>query len=281
MNTIGAADPLTIQLEELRGRLFSAAKRRWGLGVACAYLAIAAVPMATITEAPDWLGPCIAGTLAVVGRWLAWRSDSVRGHAEWLHRANELKRGIGRPSDPKAISDLKATFSSYSEKMQHPVRDVKGYYEADGPPCTRLLVRMLRESSWWTQQLASKACKWAGVATAVVAAISVGVVVGVAHSVESSVLLTVYAVVICLVVSSESAILATNYRRLSSAAGEAFARLDLYSKDEPEEGLALTAASDYQMARANGPLIPNWLKRRYELILQETWNDTLSENGNA
>lgn len=281
MSISGAADPLTIQLEELRGRLFSAAKRRWGLGVACAYLAIAAVPMAAITEAPDWLGPCVAGALAVAGRWLAWRSDLVRSYAEWLHRANELKRGIGRPSDPKAISDLKATFSGYGDKMRHRVNNVEGYYEADGPPCTRLLARMLRESSWWTQQLASKACKWAGFATAVVAAISVGVVVGVAHSAESSVLLTVYAVVICLVVSSESAILAMRYRQLRSAAGEAFARLDLYSKREPEDGLALTAASDYQMARANGPLIPDWFKRRYELALQETWNDTLSENGNT
>ena len=266
-----------MQMDELRGRLFSVAKRRWGLGVACTYLAIVAVPVAAITGPLDWLGPCIAGALAIAGRWLAWRSDLVRKHAEWLLRANELKRGIGRPSDPKAVADLKAKFPGYADKKRRRQNDVNRYYEADGLPCARLLVGMLRESSWWTQQLASKACQWVGVATAVVAATSVGVVVGVAHSAESSILLTVYAIVICLVLSSESAILATKYWQLSSAAGDAFARLELHLKDGPEDDLVLTATSDYQMARASGPLIPDWFKERYQWALQGTWDDTLAE----
>ena len=244
--------------------------------MACTYLAIVAVPVAAIAGPLGWLGPCIAGALAIAGRWLAWRSDLVRKHAEWLLRANELRRGIGRPSDPKAVADLKAKFSGYADKKPRRQSDVQGYYEADGPPCGRLLVAMLRESSWWTEQLASKACQWVSVATAVVAAASVGMVVGVAHSGESSILLTVYAIVICLVLSSESAILATKYWQLSSAAGEAFARLDLYLDDEAKDDLVLTAASDYQMARASGPLIPNWFKGRYESALQRTWDDTLA-----
>lgn len=267
---------LTLQLDELRSHLFSVAKRRWGFGVACTYLGIVAVPVAVIAGPLGWLGPCIAGALAIAGRWLAWRSDLVRKHAEWLLRANELRRGIGRPSDPKAVADLKAKFSGYADRKPRPRSDVQGYYEADGPPCGRLFVAMLRESSWWTQQLASKACQWAGAATAVVAATSVGVVVAVAHSADASVMLTVYAIVICLVLSSESAILATKYWHLSLAAGEVFTRLDSYLKDEPDDDLALTAASDYQLARASGPLIPYWFKRRYESALQRTWDDILA-----
>ena len=249
---------------------------RWGTGTSCGYLAIAAVPVATISGWPSWLGPTVAVFLAFLGKLLIWWSDSIRADAEWLHRANELKLGIDRPIDVAAVADLKARYPRHDGRASK--RQVKeaDYYEAKGEPSSDFLADMFRESAWWTQQLAFKAWKWAGCGTTIAAAISVLVVVTVARDADSTDFLTAYAIVVCLLASSEGAILAVKYRQLSNAAKDAFRRLDVQATGHATDSVVLTAVNDYQIARATGPLIPDRFKRMYQSSLQHTWNETLS-----
>ena len=269
----------SLDLDDLRNCLFSVTKLRWGLGVTLGYLATITVPMATFSKSPEWIGPCVAMALAIVGRFLTWHSESIRSDAEWLHRGNELARGIDRRIDDAAIATIRSKYSRYNHKVRSRQSDEASYYETSGPPSSRLLLMMLRESAWWTQQLASKAWKTVGVTAGLVAAGSVIVVVMVARTTGTPILLAVYAVAVCIILSSDTAYLAAKYRNLCVAAKESFDRLNaLRSNEAAEEAPILAAIADYQISRANGPLIPNWFKKHHEETLQEIWDETLSDN---
>ena len=227
-----------------------------------------------------------AVVLAISGRACVWWSEGYREDAEWTIRTIELKRGIGHEVDVAKLADLKAKyFSGLGKPADKSVSD-GGYYEASGKPSRSLLIKMERESAWWTEQLAKKASKVVFTAMGVGALVSVALIAlggleverTTATSIASEIFRRGYGLAICAVILLDTFHLGVKYRRLSVAAKESRERLTalLDRVDDVSVPRLMTTVLDYQSARKEGPLIPDRLKRCHERSLQRVWDDTLS-----
>ena len=271
--------------------MFSRAKLWWGFGVAFGYLAIVAVPIAWVAGWPEWAGPLAAVVLTISGRSCVWRSEGFRDDAEWTIRAIELYRGIGYAVDASRLADLRSKYFRGWQRHDDSASD-DNYYEASGEPSNTLLIRMERESAWWTEQLAKKASNTVFVVSAIVGLVSLSAIALGGLELEGEVVATAsqvfrrgYGLAICLIIMLDSLSLGVKYRRLSGAAKESMRRFTelLGRGDDVSVQRLMTTVSDYQSARKEGPLIPDKFKRFHEDSLQRVWDDTLSmkEDGNT
>ena len=282
------SEPGLEELHQLRSWVFSKAKLWWGFGVAFGYLAIVAVPFAWLVGWQEWAGPLAAVALAISGRGCVWRSEGYREDAEWTIRTIEFNRGIGLEVDTVKLADLKSRYIRALENQDESVSD-GGYYEASGEPSHTLLIKMERESAWWTEQLAKRASKTVFIAMFIVGlASALAIALGgleveseTATNITSEIFRRGYGLAICAIVLLDTYNLGRKYNRLSVAAKDSMqvftALLD--RADEVSDHRLITAVSDYQSVRKEGPLIPNWFKRYHEKTLQRVWDDTLSMKG--
>lgn len=269
------------ELNGIRGCLFSVAKSRWGCALCCSYLAIVTVPaiLLVIPSLPRWTAAVVAAFFAIAARVLHWWSDTVRNDAERLHRQNEYARGIGLAVDASTVATIKARYSRLEEKWAARQFAEAEYYESDGNPSPRLLASMLRESAWWTQQLAIKAGGLIIFTATFSTAVSMLLLATVVpNATGSSTSFTLYALAVCIIVSLDLFYLGSRYKTLSSSSKEAFTQLDAL-KSESDEKTVLIAAGNYQLARQAGPMIPDRLKRWHHVKLQRIWDQTLSRRG--
>lgn len=276
------------ELHQLRSWVFSKAKLWWGFGVVFGYLAIVAVPCAWLIGWQEWPGPAAAVVLAISGRVCIWWSGGYREDAEWTLRAIELNRGVGLEIDAVKLADLKSKYSRVLERHDDSVSD-EGYYEVSGEPSHSLLIKMERESAWWTGQLAGKASKLVFITmVVVVSASTLAIALGglevegeTATTMASGVFRRGYGLAICAIVLLDTLNLGLKYHRLSVAARGSVERLSLLlgQVDDVSIHRVMTAVSDYQAARKEGPLIPNRFKRYHEKSLQGVWDQTLSMKG--
>ena len=271
-------------LHQLRSVVFSRAKLWWGFGVVLGYLAIVAVPFAWLVGWQDWAGPLTAVVLAITGRISVWRSEGYREDAEWTLRTIELNSGIGYEVDAAKLADLRSKYFRALRRYGESVSP-DDYYEASGDPSYALLMKMERESAWWTGQLAKRASKMVFAVMGFVALSSMSVIAlgglevegEVATTVTSEVLRRAYGLAICAIVLLDTFNLGVRYSRLSVAAGESMKRLNaLLDEDDLCIPRVVTAVSDYQSARKEGPLIPDRFKRWHEKSLQSGWDKTFS-----
>lgn len=263
-----------LALNGLRSVLFSSAKKRWFGGVIIGYLAVFVVPISVSLEAPTWIGATVAAALSIAGRLARAWSDSIRGDAEKLHRANELFRGIGHPIEPKTIADLRFRYSDLQKLIEKQEREQEEYHETRGEPAPRLLSSMLRESAWWTAHLAKKARNFTCVAGAVGFFIVIVVLV-----MLGSIQDRVYGAAICAVILVDLFNLGLRYERLREGCLSAFRIFDDFrNRNVISERDAFVAALNYYVARGSAPLLPDWLWRKYRSKLNNAWLP-LSEKG--
>ena len=266
----------TPDLEGLRSALFSSAKKLWGFGLAAAYSAVLVVPGFLFLQLPRWTGAIVALLLAITGLLFRARSDAIRGDAEALHRANELSRGLGYPIAPSVISDLRHRYSHLGSEAKDRQDRQAGYYDRGGEPSTGLLTAMLHESAWWTSRLAATARNRICMAAAIGFSAPVAVLLSdLDHVVRA------YGALACAVMLIDLVSLGWRYEKLragSSLSFEAFDQVDLTGMEERD---AIILATNYQMVRASGPLVPDWLWKRQRERLQDAWDVALGKRGGA
>ena len=277
-------------LHQLRSSVASLAKLWWGFGVAFGYLAIVAVPFAWLVGGPDYVGPLAAVLLAISGRVCVWKSESYRKDAEWTIRTIELHTGIGLEVDATTLADLKFRYFKRLQRSNDFAND-REYYEASGDPSPNLLTKRVRESSWWTGQLAKKASNLVFLMMAVVVfGAALVIIVGglevegdVATSVSSEIFRRAYGLAICVILLLDTLSLGLKYHQLSVAAKESMGKLTALLDEGEDVGVTMlmTTVSDYQAARKEGPLIPDWFKCYHENTLQRVWDETLSISGES
>ena len=244
-----------------------------------------AVPLAWLVGWQEWAGPLTAVVLAISGRASNWWSEGYRGDAEWTIRTIELNRGIGYEVDAAQLAELRSKY--FRALQRHRGRGGHAhYYEASGDSSNALLIKMVRESAWWTAQLAKKASKCVLAASGLVVlasilTIALGVLEADGEAVASfwsEVFRRGYGLAIFAVVLLDTLNLSMKYHRLGVAAGESMKQLTalLDRVDDICAARVLSAVFDYQSARREGPLIPDWFKRRHEVLLQTVWDETFS-----
>ena len=251
--------------EGFRKTLFSAAKKRWVGGVIIGYLVILAVPASFFFEFPRWIGAIVAALLSVSSTLLRGWSDSIRGDAEKLHRANQLCRGIGHPIEPAMIAKFQYRYSHLAKSAkEHDTKQVE-YYESSGDPSPHLLISMLRESAWWTARLAEKA------KNVIYMGAAVGLLISLAIFLSDSTAVQFYGVAICAVVLTDLFYLGYRYGKLHLGSDAAFRKFDSLLGTNISEGKAIVAATNYHVVCGTGPLVPDLLWKRQQKKLQDAW----------
>ena len=267
----------SLRLGGWRHSLFSRAKFLWGFGLAYGYLAIVSVPLYLFLKGPTWIGPCSALGCAIVSRVLYFFSSKVHSDAQWLLRQTEFERGLGWAIDSANLAALQSRYPRIRLEARGSKAEEEGYYEYSGPPSPLTLVKMLRESAWWSEQLATKATIWVGFASGIVVSAAIAAVIAVARVEGSPIAPVFYALAVCLIVCLDTVFLAMRYRSSATLAKKCFDHMCALTKaGHVEDDRMLAAVGDYQLYRADRPLIPDWFKKVHEKTLQEIWDRNLS-----
>ena len=272
MNSKGNDRSQAFDLSGWRSVLFTVAKWRWGVGLTIGYLASFIVPLAIWFDfSKKWPAAIMAAAvmaimLSIIGKLLMWRSDSIRGTADFLHRANELCAGLGHSIDPAMIADARSRYSRFMQKAQQEEKNQIGYYEEDGNPSPYLFVTRLRESAWWTAQLAATA---KGV---IYAGSSIALIMSLSTIFANSVTERAYGIAVCTIILVDIFYLGFRYGKLETACSDSFRELNrLKDRRDLTAQQAVISAANYQIARGTGPLIPDWLWKWQQKPLQKAW----------
>lgn len=253
-------------LDRLCQALFNLAKLRWGIGITIGVLAVLVAPTAFLLDFPRWIGLTVAATMSAVGFGLRWWSEYVRGDANKLLTANDLA-SVSHPLDRTLIANICAKYVRLVSKIPREKKEDRPYAEAVGDPSTELLIARLRESAWWTAQLASKV-KMLICVPSCLAALAMLVSFVAADSMS----LRTYAMSICAIILLDMAYLGSRYSRLSRGSERSFLRLSaMLDGARVSEREALIGASQYQLERDSGPLIPSWVWCRWRPSLNAAW----------
>ena len=268
MDSKGNERTASSNLNGLRSALLTAAKTRWGMGLTIGYLAVFVVPVAVLLDNQQWLGFAIAAAavVSIAGTLLRWWSDSIRGSAEQIHRANELWTGIGQPVNGAMIADMRSQYSQFFERAKNIEQYREDYFEVYGNPSPHLLIMQLRESAWWTYQLATTARKMVYIGFCVALAVSLSVIFA------ESTLVRIYGLAISAIILIDVFYLGIRFGKLATASNISFRELDtlMHSVDLTDRQAVISAAN-YQFTRGAGPLIPDWLWRIRRAKLQKAW----------
>ncbi|MYF29882.1 MAG: hypothetical protein F4169_13695 [Gammaproteobacteria bacterium] len=204
-------------------------------------------------------------------------SNQTHSDAQWLLRQNEFFQGLGWPIDSATFAALQSKHSRLGSKARKRQAEEKGYYEELGSSSALALVKMLRESAWWSQRLATEASKSVGIVSGIVVLVAIAAVVSVARIEGSPVTPTLYALAVCLIVCLDTVLLALRYRYSAAAAKECFDQLRvLTNTDCADDDRVLATIADYQLRRESWPLIPDWFMKRHKRTLQNIWDQNLS-----
>lgn len=267
----------SLHLEGWRYSLFSEAKILWGYGLVFGYLAMVLVPYYLSLKGPNWTGPLFALACAVLSKVLYFLSSKVHADAQWLLRQSEFRRGLGWPIDLVNFAALQSKYSRHRSNARRRQVEEEDYYDQSESPSHLSLVKMLRESAWWSEQLAKKACIWVGFASGMLVLVAIVVVIAVARVEDSPIAPTIYALGVGLIVCLDTVFLAMRYRISATLAKERFDQLCTLTKaDNVDDARMLAAIGDYQLFRVGRPLIPDWFKKSHEKTLQDIWDQNLS-----
>ncbi len=245
-----------------------AAKLRWEIGMVIGCLAVLIVPITIYFDFKEiWPGAIIATVLSITSKLLRWWSDSFRGNADLLHRANELCTGIGHPVDRAMIADIRSRYPRFIDKAQKREENQGDYYETSGNPSPRLLVTRLRESAWWTTKLAATAKKSIyGGASVALLFVSVSVILA------DTMLVRAYVFAVSGVILVDMLYLGIRFGKLETDCNTSFKYLDaLLDRSDLSDRRAVISAANYQIVRGTGPLVPDWLWKWRRCQLQAAW----------
>lgn len=270
-----------LELEGLLSALFSGSKWRWGFGVVLEVIAVlAGASLVLLSIATPWAGIAVT-VIALAGSVLRSWGDLWRGHAERLLRAKELRDGLGWSVDSKMFADLRATYSSLAHRAGARQAEQREFYDTDEAPGPRRLVEMMRESSWWSERLASFAFRLSLFLVTLLAVASLYTGMPLAQAFSGSPpdfaqVGSLYTALICLLFSCDLGRLLIGYSQFASDARDANLQLNALAKQASlSEAAVLRTVLEYQFARAEAPPIPDWMWRMWRLTLNATWADEL------
>lgn len=261
----------TPDLAAIEQRLFTCAKNWFAGGVS---LRCAAAAIGLLAICPAWapIVPFIVAMVAMVAELCSIRSDLVKSRADRLLRIRELRDGLGWAPDMTAVADVLATTP---EKLENVANSVSANAFASRQPAGSVRVfENLKESAWWTQQLALVMFK--GTVSVVIVLIAASFVFLVMSTIavmstpsRVAVARSVTALLV-MVFSAGFVRLAFAYYLLHDRAKTAVARVKTIP-DTEDLARKLIVLYEYQNARSSGPLIPNSVYRRLRPRLNRLW----------
>jgi hypothetical protein len=267
------------QVKGVLSAWLSSGKSWWGVSLTIQIITSlgGAVAVLVGSVSPGWallLG--LTSVAALLGRW---RGDFFRQLGEALLRHVELEDGMGWPISRKVLADSLARGIGVARSADSRAREQENFYASTRKHGPLRTLDNVSESAWWTQQNAHWIA-WKMVLLVVVLCLMAvwsllvaAAIIGPPDPIEVSRLITAG---ISIVFAGNLVRLPYEYFRLSSKASESDQKASelIGGKSSPTEAEAVRLLGDYQLARAMGPPIPDWVWRRRRDRLNEIWNKT-------
>jgi hypothetical protein len=220
--------------------------------------------------------PLVPLVLILVTSWVSSRSDTCKDIAETLKRQHECFQGFGIPLSPGQLAVLRMSVGKELSQRVAPLLREGVRFSSQRPLGPERVLENLCESAWFSAFLAGwcgRQLRAAFVGTIIVAFVMLVVVAMsvsgkpagtvVAKSVSSSLAFVISVGIL------KGWFAFARFSRESVKAGEEAERLLKSSSIAASEAQRLL--SEYQLARASGPLIPTWVWKKWRDRLNENW----------
>ena len=271
-----------INLERLMQSQFDLAKYWLALATLCGAGVLLIDVLIIFAGQPNVFFALLAALLAVFNSAFNWRSDRVRETAEATLRKFEMCRGLGWEISKREIANIIAAAPSSVKKAARSTEEYNYFSSTSGFGAKKLL-EDLEESSWLTKHQARRMSKYVGgFAILVVILAFISLVITIESMLPATVSESIARITVTIIVFMFSAgyvRLAFDYDLLANQAGRAEDEAyRLRSEKKISEIEAIKLLHDYQIDRANSPIIPTWIWRLMNKELNELWNERLSSD---
>jgi hypothetical protein len=221
----------------------------------------------------------LAALLVVFDAVFIWQSDKLRENAEITLRKFEFFSALGWEISPRELANLLAA-APKSVKRAARSDEKYSYFASDKNKGPKKLLENLEESAWWSKHQAKRMSKYVGsVGGAMMFLAFITLIISLQSSLSQTADEIIAKVIISVIVfmfSGGYVRLAFDYNLFANQADkteeDAF---QLCSEKNVSEIQAIKLLHDYQIDRANSPLIPSWLWKMMNKELNELWNERI------
>lgn len=265
----------SLEIHQIPDLLFTQAKRWFATGLLLRLSALAAGVSGLLPQVAG-AAPYAVACFAALAEAVSWRSDVLKGKAERSLRLLELQDGMGIRAAGEDVADLLVSVNG------RPASERTSYFSSGSPEGARRLVENLRESAWWTRNLATSMARIITFVTSLVLAASIVFLIWSLTYVDEqpsrAAAARVATALLMTVISLGFVKLTYAYRILASRADAASRGARTLIQSGTTESAAISAVHDYQLARATGPLIPDALYGLKAGTLRKLWSTVAGDH---
>ena len=261
----------------IMGAQFDEAKRWWNFLLLTKFIllfcGIIVVLTGFFTQAFLW----ITLFLIIFGSVAQWFTDRNRERAEALLRMEDFWKGLGWKPSVEELSEL-------LEPMPVRIRKLIGsdidrmYFSSKSAYSSRKLMENLVESAWFTKHLARYMARYLAIFLALTILVIISVLLFFMRYYSSPApdlfdkITQVIIAIIVFLVAEGWIVLTLNYNQYANNAMQAeYNARKLLNSSNVNEIEAIRTLQEYQLARAQAPLIPEWLWNRKNKKLNKLW----------
>jgi hypothetical protein len=276
---------MTAQTELDQWRLCSTLERAskvwWGAAMLVRLAGLIVGVMGILGKVPAQPVVFVVAVLGIAAELATLRSDRIRRTGQGLRRQLEFADGLGWEIGAAEYSDLVLRCPSSVKKRARREGPAPQYFASALPAGPERAVENLSESAWWSKHLAES---MRGICGLVVIATTLGSIVLLVVAIEGiqdrqalDAVARVVTSVLMLLFSLGLVRLVIAYHDFAVGAARAEeAALRSLTAGVPDEVNAVKMLHAYQMARAAGPLLPDWVWKWRQQELNELWKSLRS-----
>lgn len=279
-------DSTGLSLRAVDIRLQLAAKKWWAITLACR-LGVFVLSMITVLVPNKALGTAIAaGVVLLASEVCLWQSNKYNDAGQTLHRKLEMRDSFGWEI---SALDRKEFVSKIPKKIRVALpseAESEQYFASQEPPGARKALENVQESAWWSLHLTGimlNVCVGSIIALVALGFVSLVLALGVvADEGTRSTLGQVIISGVTLIFSLELIRLTIGHYQFNQAAKTtvADAQTLLGTKTgtaREKEREAMKLWNEYQLARVEAPLIPQWVYNWKQDDFNTAWNEEYPE----
>lgn len=213
-------------------------------------------------------------TLTIAAELAGYKADALKGDASLLRRRLDFLDALGWPISSSDYSDLLVRRAALL-RGKIGTSKIERYFASTQPQGAARAVENTMESAWWTKHLSQKMASICFVLSLLALILSFFVLyVGLlgAPNADARILAARVATsLLAFVLTFGLVKLTISYWQFAQRAAKSEQTAISMTK-QPDQIEAIKLMQEYDLVRAAGPMIPDWVWARYEPTLNELWD---------
>lgn len=269
-----------VNLEKLIQAQFDTSKFWLMLATICGIGVLVINVFVTVANLYSTMLAVVAALLSVLYVIFLWRSDRLRDNAESTLRKFEMHNSLGWEISNREIANLLALVPNFVKKAARSTEKYDYFASTKNHGAGKLLEN-LEESAWWTKHQARRMAQYVGIfGVAVFSLAFITLIISLQSALSQTTADNIAKVTIAVIVfmfSGGYIRLAFDYNLLASQADRVEDQSCQLRKDSNIlEVEAIKLLHDYQILRANSPLLPSWLWKMMQDELNMLWEKRIA-----